>query len=224
MKKWVREIYHDTYKFWKQNKDRYSNIYKGFAIFYSPVRINPTLMVFGLNPGWTKNDIFNEATACNMPEKHDYFTYVGDTRNDYELAMVMRGLFEYMDLTEVLKTSVKLNLIFFRTSDEELKSQTVYNEMKNFSKEKNKLILEKINPRVILTEGLGVYDEMINMFEGTDQKTLIKDDQGNRVLMSGKIGNSTIIGMIHPSGQFTKNHFQKNKDKIAREIKTLIKI
>ncbi len=225
MKKWVKDICNETYEFWKKNKDHYSNSHKGFAIFYSPVKINPKLMMIGLNPGWTKNDTFNEVIACDLPEKHDYFAFEKDDKNDYDLAKIMRDFFEHMDLTEVLKASVKLNLIFFRTSDEEeLKRSEIYNEMKAVSENKIKLIVEKIQPEIILTEGIGVFDELMSMFGESDQKTHIKDSKGQRILTSGKLGNSLILGMIHPSGRFTKNQFQIYRNEISKEVKSLVTV
>lgn len=221
MEKLVKDIYCETYEFWKKNKDRYKNSDKGFAVFYSPVKINPKLMIIGLNPGWKKGDEFNEKKACEIPEKHDYVAYEGQM-DDYDLAIIQRDFFKQMDLTEELQNSVKLNLIFFRTSDTtELKSLNIYKELKAFSKDKVKLIIDTIRPRIILTEGIGVFDELIGMFGATDQETLISDVKG-RILDSAKIGNSLIVGMIHPSGKFTKNRFQIHRDEIAGKVKKSI--
>ena len=66
---WVKQLYDETKKSWKENEEDAKG---GFAIFYSPVKINPTIALIGYNPGGDEKD-FNEQNI-SIPLQHEYFT------------------------------------------------------------------------------------------------------------------------------------------------------
>ncbi len=109
LKQWAENLLRETYEKWNSLEGKYEFWKSGFAVFYSPVYENPDLMVIGYNPGGNEND-FNEKEALVIPAEHDYFKW------KYSLAKKMKDIFSKINKTELLRMSVKLNLIFFRST------------------------------------------------------------------------------------------------------------
>lgn len=79
---WISKLYEETRQTWIDNgKDP-----SGYAIFYSPVKINPTITLIGYNPGGNEKD-FDE-NNLTAPLEHEYFT------QNYKLARNVRYIFE----------------------------------------------------------------------------------------------------------------------------------
>lgn len=181
---WITKLYEDTKKMWiEKGKDE-----NGYAIFYSPVTINPTIALIGYNPGGDENS-FNE-NEVGVPNVHEYF------KEDYKLAKNVKFIFEQANLTSVLKDSVKFNLIFFRSKTaKEFQDK----DLIKFSEEKVVEILQELKPKYIITEGFATFERLKKLLNGTEVEPIQLGK--NAILTIGKTGDGTpIFGMIHPSG------------------------
>jgi hypothetical protein len=186
LKEWLRETYNETRKMWESHgKDE-----NGYAIFYSPAFENPEIMIIGYNPGGDKTSV-NRDVMAEPPLTNEYINA------NYKLAKNIRKVFEYADLKNELKNTVKLNLIFFRSK----KASGIKDpEIINFCYDKVKFILEKLNPKILLIEGLGTYKIILNLL-GIKQST--KTD----IILKGVIkftnaNDLKVIGLKHPSGSW----------------------
>jgi len=173
---------------------------KGYAVFYSPVRMNPDLMIIGFNPGGDQK-AFDRNRDRNPPPIHEYI------KEDYRIANRMRKLFESMNCLETLKNSVKLNLIFFRSKDTEEWNKidvTIRKELSTFCKDKVKLIIETLRPRIVLAEGITTYRVLKNevLFGKACEKVIPHKNGGKiiHIMTNFSDFNLTLIGIRHPTG------------------------
>ncbi len=192
---WVEKLYQETRKHWEENgSDK-----NGFSIFYSPVIMNPNIMIIGYNPGGDEKS-FDESKIGIIPKEHEYFSPDGN----YPMAKKMRKIFEDKEMTTKLESSVKFNFIFFRSKD--TKKLKIDASLMKFCKDTTQEIIETLKPKFILTEGFKTYDEIINLTKGANEIELdkyyqTKSSKNRRIIRIGKTGNGIkIIGIIHPTG------------------------
>lgn len=184
---WVKKLYADT----RVEYEKIDNGNQGFAIFYSPVKANPELMIIGLNPGLG-------VKCLNRPmesplDKHDYF------EQNYPIARNMKKIFEGEKMEEKLRESVKLNLYFFRSRN--WSSLNISMDAKNYCQLKTIEIIERLQPKVLIAEGFKTYEDLINLFPTINYH--YKDifcKTGKRIIRKCNIKNEKIvIGITHPS-------------------------
>ncbi|RYZ71208.1 MAG: hypothetical protein EOP05_12315, partial [Proteobacteria bacterium] len=122
----------------------------GYAHFYSPISENPDLMIIGLNPG-VESVGFNVENARSLPTEHTYIS------GEHMLATKMRKLFESNEQLDLLKSSVKLNLFFFRSSsigEWHSVEPVMRGELEAFFEEQLREIVNTLKPKKIVCEGL----------------------------------------------------------------------
>ncbi len=207
---WTDEIYFETHNLWLKYKET-CKLDAGYAIFYSPMKDTSSMTIIGINPGGSK-DSFNP--TMKPPEWHEY------TEDGYDMAVVMNNLFLDTRLYKAFESSVKFNLNFFRTRDEDqLKELQCFKELNKYCYQKSKLILEKLKPHIIICEGIGTYDKVRGMIKEPflEDKVLISDSRG-RVMCQTQYEDVTIIGIVHPTGSHTKNRFKAHIDQIKEEL------
>src|SRR6185437_442194 len=181
---WVTNLYNETKGFWNQKgKDP-----KGFAIFYSPVILNPTVALIGFNPGGDENS-FSEKNIT-VPIQNEYLTA------DYPMAKKVRKIFEAGNIMWALKDSVKFNLIFFRSKNEK---DITDKEIIQFCEQKVLKILKEIKPKYIITEGFKTYERLRNLLSAKEEK-IIKEGEKAILCISKTKENIPLLGMIHPTG------------------------
>ena len=209
MKNWTENIYQETNQLWKE----IGKPDKGYAIFFSPIKINPELMIIGENPAG--NDEFNEEEVA-IPQQHDYQIY------DYPMAANMKKIFRFGGVEDNLFDSVKLNLNFFASKNVEIISnQDYYERIRHFSENKVNEIIEKLNPKIILAEGIGVFDKLVRIGNGKETCKPVFE-KNNRIFRKGLIFNSiSLIGIPHPTGTFGISDATRKKigNLIANEIR-----
>ena len=182
---WVKQLYDETKKSWKENEEDAKG---GFAIFYSPVKINPTIALIGYNPGGDDKD-FNEQNI-SIPLQHEYFT------ENYKIATNVKKIFSVANLTSELKSSVKFNLIFFRSKiAKEIKNK----ELIRFSENKVVDILNKLQPKYIVAEGFATYQRLKTLLKATEKEIKRENDKAI-IKIAETQDNIPLIGIIHPSG------------------------
>ncbi|KAA0257287.1 hypothetical protein FHQ18_09565 [Deferribacter autotrophicus] len=200
-KTWAENLLKDVSTFYENFKE--FNQEYGFAVFYSPIRLNPELMIIGYNPGGDEKD-FNKEEAMSIPEKHEYITYKDD--KDYKAAKNMYELFKRLNKTQLLENSIKLNMIFFRTKNiakwKEI-NKKIRIEIEEYCFNKVKEIIEKLKPRILLIEGIKTFDLFIDKIISErfhkSCKVECKKVNNKRILCKCSFDNIKVLGIIHPS-------------------------
>jgi len=224
--KWALEVTKKISNFWDKISINNPIIREnGFSVFFSPVYSNPKLLIIGINPAgnFIRDNIkFNQhEIESKLPMIHDYFL---SEEMDYDLAKYMRDLFNF-DIS-ILKNSVKINYYFFRTaSEDDLKQLKEFTILHDFCTDQIKNVIETIKPEKIITEGLGVFDKLYNLlnFKDNQIETILSKNNKNVLIKKCSRDNLELIGVIHPSGQWTKNIFIENKNIIIEELKKSFK-
>lgn len=180
---WVENLYKETKQVWQEaGRDK-----RGYAIFYSPVRVNPFIALIGINPGGDENS-FDENNVV-VPDKHEYFT------DSYALAEKMKKMFTAAGMLKELEESVKFNLLFFRSKEaHEIKAKNLI----EYSKRKVLEILDHLKPKVIITEGFLVFDKL-KITKEQEEFTLCDEDHKALIFVAKAKCDIPLIGLRHPS-------------------------
>lgn len=162
-----------------------------FSIFYSPLRLNPKLLIVGDNPGGP----MEQRGLYKIPDRHEYLFI--DPKDDYKMAKMMREKIMAGQILEpILRESVKTNRIFFRTRNlrefgalQNQKAMVLY--CKNILRE----IILTIRPLNILAESLGTFRSL----SATELPILVKSESGKCLLVRGEYEGIPVYGINHPS-------------------------
>jgi hypothetical protein len=197
----------------------------GYAVFYSPVRMRPDLMIIGFNPGGRK-DSFNRDEAKSIPNQHEYRTY----RNEqtYPIAGKMYKLFEDLKNVRLLEQSVKTNIIFFRTKDEKQWKSLEHgmkSKLEAFCMKKVKEIVETLEPRLIFTEGFQAFDRLKRTLLLSEKKPVVSEGKRKRRIVH-RANNEAyrLFGMRHPTGQWSRpseEEWKVIKRQLEEEVRAL---
>jgi len=191
---WAEELLKDVCEKWETPEYKYAFKDCGFRVFYSPVHLSPELMVIGHNPG--KDDKpFSKEEDGQIPEVHEYFYH------NSRIARKMKYLFESIEREDWLADSVKLNLVFFGSEDEaqwETMDKDIRDELETFCFKKVSDIIDTLKPRYIVTEGLKVFDILINSVLMGCSKPEVKIGVGGRkIYATSRYGHTQIIALVH---------------------------
>jgi hypothetical protein len=217
----ARQIVAETHERWRSLKGRYAGWDSGFAVFYSPVRERPDLLILGLNPGGDEGS-FVETTASRLSTEHDYFAY------DYPLAKRMRELFAAIGQTDQLRASVKSNLIFFRTGDIKkwrAVDPELRHELENFCMARVQRMITALQPKMILTEGIDTFDRLLEGIDTFD-RTLVSDvpvrrPQGRLYVRQSLSAGPRVVGITHPTGtQVSSADWRRIEEELRRDLVT----
>jgi hypothetical protein len=191
----ARRVLDETHAKWRSLEGRYPAWRSGFAVFYSPVREDSQLVILGLNPGGTERD-FTEVVARQLPTEHDYFPR--DPTSDYPLARRMRQLFDEIGRPELLRDSVKLNLIFFRTKDSgewHGLDPTLRRDLETFCAERVRAVLHALRPKIVLTEGIDTFERLL-----LSDLPLLSVRRHRIYSRLALPPGAKVIGITHPTG------------------------
>jgi len=201
---WITSLYTDTEKIWEQNGKNPN----GFAIFYSPVIMNPTVALIGYNPGGDE-ELFDE-NNIGVPQQNEYLTA------NYPLATKVRKIFEAGGLMWALTDSVKFNLIFFRSKHEkDFNNKT----MEEFCEQKVFDILKQLNPKYIITEGFKTYERLKKLLNANEER-IVREGEKAILCIAKTKDNIPLLGIIHPSGAHGIS--DEILSHIGREFKNII--
>lgn len=192
---WAEQLMAEVHQLWESLKDQ---LPKGYAVFYSPVRKNPGLMIIGFNPGGAKHD-FCPVRDSKIPLEHEYVT------EKYPMADRMWRLFDRIRSSQILENSVKLNLVFFRsrnTTEWNNIDKTLRKQLEDFSFNKVRDIINTLQPKLILAEGLVTYRYLKDlMFIGrNDEEENIVHNGPKTLMLSIGSGPIRLVGIRHPTG------------------------
>jgi len=206
IREWADNLLKEVLEKWQSMKGRYDFHEYGFAVFYSPPYYNPELMLIGYNPGG-RRDVFNperDSTITSITG-HEYF----QNDYDYALARKMRELFEGVRKTPLLRSSVKLNLNFFRSptmADWKQIDLRVRRELESFCYRKVQEIVERLHPRCIIAEGMQTYQEVKSLLHAAPEKKEYQQGiRGRAIYARSTFNHHRLIGLIHPSGAHISN-------------------
>jgi hypothetical protein len=191
---WAEELLMDVCEKWAAPEYKYSFKDCGFRVFYSPVHLSPELMIIGYNPG--KDDKpFSKEEDSQIPEVHEYLYH------NSRIAKKMKFLFESIEKEDWLADSVKLNLVFFGSENEtqwETMDQDLRDELETFCFRKVNDIIDTLKPRYIVTEGLKVFDILINsVLMGCSKKEVKFGVGGRKIYARSRYGYTQIIGLVN---------------------------
>jgi len=160
-----------------------------FSIFYSPIRYKPDLLIIGDNPGGQ----LDQKGLYTIPDIHEYI----DQRQTYSLAVAMRDkIMKSEKLSGILKDSVKINRIFFRTPNmRTFESLNRATEIKKYCLKTVEEIIEFTKPKRILAESFGTF----KTFCRTWTSVLDKQNTHKSLLLHGHYNNIEVLGINHPS-------------------------
>jgi len=207
IKNWAESLQKRVYIKWEKNKEF---LPYGFSVFYSPVYENPDILILGYNPGG-KDDSFKPELEkfsqgdFSLPEKIEYIT------ENYPLAVKMRNIFSDLGIDLEKNKIVKTNLIFFRTpslKELELLEKNKENEfdLESFSKKNINEIIAKLNPKVILCEGINTFYKLIDfLYPNNDlvlNSTIVFNKKSVTIGLETFAENRKIVGILHPAYRY----------------------
>ncbi len=176
----------------KSDSSAFSSQHLNVSVFYSPLRLKPKLMIIGDNPGGQISD----KGLDQIPTIHEYL--VTDKDKTYKMACVMRDkVMKGEKLNYILRTSVKLNRMFFRTPN--LKTFRAFPkaiEMEKYCFNILEEIIKILQPKNILAESFGTFEVLC----GTPCTSILEKEGTNKsLLLSGKYKGIEVLGINHPS-------------------------
>ena len=204
---------------WVSVKDSSNVFQNGYAHFYSPPVEHPEVMIIGLNPG-SESLGFNEATAHELPTAHNYI------EENHVLAEKMRKLFERNGQLELLRNSVKLNLLFFRSQnigEWHSVDPVMRAELEAFFEEQAREIINTLKPKKIVCEGLETLERVKTMFGSNHKSVDTKSTDRRTVYRTSTVtlADQTkiqVIGIMHPAARLSFADFDTMADALKKDL------
>lgn len=201
IKNWSNDLTRDVYNVWSS---KYSFWKNGFKIFYSPPIKNPKLMIISYQPGGNYINFANEDKS--FFEKGN-FKIEGNAYIDtnHKMAKEVRKLFNFKNGQDILKQSVILPLIFFRspsiTEWKNIKPKEIRKDMEQYSLSKMKEVIDVINPKNILVIGFETYSELRDLLGNVQNEVIGFACDGKRKLsVISELNGIGIFASIHLTG------------------------
>ena len=218
---WAEKIQYEVYQYWKENHQDWE---EGFQVFYSPANESASILILGINPGSGENtDRFKkelnwfEQNDFSLPDEHHYLCNsrpLGD---------------EMVDLLgeTIIENSVKSNVNFFRSKTrEELKEELSSLDRMD---EWIETLIQKIDPDVIIAEGIGAYNtltsEFVDVVEEEKQKREIEvdgKDQNYNICCVAQTSKDTVVGIPHLTGRGSYVYDESHKKIMRDTIRSII--
>ena len=141
------------------------------------------------------------------------------------LATKMRKLFESNEQLDLLKSSVKLNLFFFRSSsigEWHSVEPVMRGELEAFFEEQLREIVNTLKPKKIVCEGLETLERVKAVF-GSSHKSFDTKSGGRTVYRTSTItlGDETkvqVIGIMHPAARVSFTDFDVMADALKKDL------
>lgn len=138
------------------------NLYFGTQIFLSPLFENPHLLIIGINPGYGfykdngyRSELFDPLENMNYIERDEYGEYL---YND-SISRETRKCFESAGILHILESDAIKTNVFYQSTQDAGDLPKLINKARTAGVDLlqniwvTKLLIEAINPRVILIEG-----------------------------------------------------------------------
>jgi hypothetical protein len=216
VEKWAESLEEDVFNYWKQNHRDWKG---GFRVFYGPVFAEPELLILGYQPGGDPEDFERDHLDrlsngdFSPPERHEYLT------SDYTIARRMRRKV-LKDHNELLAESVKSNAIFFRAKDIDRWKGipgSKRRDMEEFSLDKVEEMVERLNPKSVLVEGMATWD-LLRSHLGFDDECKVRRTNA-RLLCVSKNKDPIFTGIIHPSTRVSDENWARVRSELLPLLK-----
>jgi len=198
MDKVAEVIIDEVHSLWEKHKATYP---AGYAVFYSPPRLRPDLMLIGLNPGGDEHDFHRTKERLMSPAESMEYVECQATQ-PYALATKTVSLFQSIGMLEVLKRSLKTNLNFFRSK----KWGTLPKQHSAICQDIALRVVKKFEPKVVLCESMFVFDRVHKRMAAQFpmQGNCETGRRGRRIFASVTSQTSSrptlLVGMTHLTG------------------------
>lgn len=202
VKAYATKIIDEVHTLWESKKTIYPG---GYAVFFSAIREAPDLCLLGLNPGGGEKDFSNQKEQIIDDEAMEYVRY----RNcrSYPLAGKSVSLFEAAGFLQLLSSSVKTNLSFFRSRN----WKNLPPEDYGFCRERALQFVKQIKPAILFCESMMALDEAYAELSKAKKPTLLSSYQRNKkrkyasYLFDEERGTKLLIGICHLTGSRPSN-------------------
>ncbi|MFP9193173.1 hypothetical protein ACLI4Q_16180 [Natrialbaceae archaeon A-CW1-1] len=214
---WAESFQEDVFNYWKNEQKDWE---WGFRVFYGPVFYRPEVLILGFQPGGSRNDFHRDHFDrynngdFEVPERHEYLT------KKYRIAKVMRNKV-FKDRKELLSETVKSNVIFFRAKDENVWDSAPdekRQEMENFSLRKIEEMIDTLEPKVVLAEGMRTWDILGSQIGFRGECRVRRSNA--RLLCVSDDQTRTYAGIIHPSTHVSDEDWKKVRSELFNVIDT----
>jgi hypothetical protein len=213
---WAENLTRDVFT---EYKGKYSFWPQGFKVFYSPVRMNPDLMIISYQPGGSDfgvDGVSFEKGDFSLPKTNEY------ADEPYVMAQKVRELFGSEGL-ELLKRSVVFPLIFFRAPKVQAWKRAPRKErkeMEHLCLSKVGEIIEKIKPKKILIFGIATYEQLRkSVLCPILTEEVVQWRKKERMMVIATCAEYEIIATIHPSGaRISKDDFKKLGENLRHQL------
>ena len=216
---WAEGLTKDVYEKWKSD---YPFWKRGFEVFYSPVHMNPKIMILSLNPGgdvddqyWQKDLNRFKRGDFSLPPVHRFVS------EDYTMARRMKKFFGKRE--DLLGESVTLPVLFFRSPDFEIwkkDSGEKRQEMESFCFGKVREIVDTLKPMMFLILGFRTYRYLKkDLSMKMNNETENNGDNGKPISYQSEWSGIPIFCIMHPSGAYISD---KNLNRNRKEFFKLV--
>jgi hypothetical protein len=213
--KWAEDLTEEVYNEWKT---KYSFWKPGFAVFYSPVRERPELMIISLNPGGGEKDFQVDVDDSAYPKFQDgNFSLPPKNRyliTKYRFAKKVRMLFEGNE--DILKTSVVITVLLFRSQKidywEKNNPEETRLPMERFAYDKVQEIMKKVKPKKVLVIGVDAYNRLRKNIIKIENENIVEKTTIGRII-TAKAGQIDIFVIPHLTGTRVSD---KNMEKMKK--------
>jgi len=204
LKVFWENLYAELHEYWENKRSflpRTGDL--KFGIFYSPVHAHPDLMIIGANPGFDSDDDTKAPPDTNL-----FYDPIGRNPKEWKISPAMRKLFQPAGQEEMLRNSVVLNLLFFKSRClgrhagtgqgwRDNRDANVRHEIEHYCRHKVEQIVSQLAPARILVLGLATWDKLAE-----PQAKLVARRRGlrGRLAVAGTVFNRSALGIIHPTG------------------------
>ena len=208
---WAKNLTKTVFNEWKS---KYEFWKPGFKVFYSPVSLNPRLMIISYNPGGDETSFAQELARFSkgdfsVPKVNSY------VEKPYPMAKRMRDFFE--GHSNLLRDSVVFPILFFRSESEKYWKRIVdkktRNDMEVFCYAKVKEIVQTVKPKALLVLGFGTYRLLKkHVLSELDKEQWYVTKVGRRISCKAKWNGLPIFCILHPTGgRITRDDRDRNK-------------
>ena len=144
------------------------NLFFGYKVWYSPIILNPKILIIGINPGigeQTINKNINFKESINF----EYLASIPNYRLANQIKNVFReaGIFELLE-TQTVKTNFYHNIIKDQKSIKyglDLIEKKLSHQYENESKQIIFDLISIIKPKYIVCEGKSTYDKIVKLYD-----------------------------------------------------------
>lgn len=199
---WPQVLIDRTRALWESLEGRYGFWDHGFEVFASPVTPGAAVLIIDEHPTGDAT-AFDLARASVVPTSHAYLA--GDGLRERR----MRDAFARAGHEATLAASVMMHANCFRSRDLAQWRTTNVPErqwMEKHSLDVLRSALERVDPRLVLCEGMDTLQRVLKLFPGADPTTVSVAGGSRRAYCRARLdGGTTLAAIIDPGNPRTSD-------------------